>query len=51
MPKQNPQRRRIRLAAEVYADIGVIFSITVAVTGHTAVIACPAVAAAAVDVA
>ena len=50
MPKQNPQRRRIRLAAEVYADIGVIGLITIAVKGCAPVFACPAVAAAAVDV-
>ena len=29
IPKQHPQRRRIRFAAEVYADIGVICSITI----------------------
>ena len=49
-PKQNPQRRRIRLAAEGYADIVVICSITIAVKGRPPVVACPAVAAAAVDV-
>ena len=50
MPKQNPQRRRIRPAAEGYADIVVICSITIAVKGHPPVVAYPAVAAAAVDV-
>ena len=50
MPKQNPQRRRIRLAAEVHADIRVICSIPIAVKGRAPVFACPAVAAAAVDV-
>ena len=45
MPKQKPQRRRIRLAAEVYAEIGVICSITIAVKGRAPVFACPAVAA------
>ena len=49
MPKQNPQRRRIRPAAEVYADIGAIRSITIAVNGRAPVFACRAVAAAAVD--
>ena len=49
MPKQNPQRRRIRRAAEVYADIGVICSITIAVKRRAPVFACPGVAAA-VDV-
>ena len=46
MPNQNPQRRRIRLAAEVYADIGVICSIPIAVKGRAPVFVCPAVAAA-----
>ena len=50
MPRQNPQRRRIRLAPKVYADVGVICSITIAVKGRTPVFASPAVAAAAVDV-
>ena len=49
MPKQNPQRRRIRLAAEVDADIGVLCSILIAVKGRAPVFACLAVAAA-VDV-
>ena len=50
MPKQNPQRRRIRLPAGVYAELGLICSITIAVKGRAPVFACPAVAAAAVDV-
>ena len=50
MPKQNPQRRRLRLPAEVYAELGMICSIPSAVTGHAPVFACPAVAAAAVYV-
>jgi len=50
MPRENPQRRRIRLASAVYADIGEICSITVAVKGRTRVFTTPAVAAAAVDV-
>ena len=50
MPKQNPQRRHIWLAAEVYAEIGVICSITIAVKGSVPVFARPAVVAAAVDV-
>ena len=50
MPKQNPQRRRIRLPAEVYAELGMIGSITIAVKGRALVFACPAGAAAAVDV-
>ena len=50
MPKQNPQRRRIRLPAEVYAELGMICSIPIAVKGRAPVFACPAVAAAAVDV-
>ena len=50
MPKQNPQRRRIRLPAEVYAELGIICSITIAVKGRAPVFACPAVAAGAVDV-
>ena len=50
MPTQNPQRRRIRLPAEVYADIGMICSTTIAVKGRGPVFACPGVAAAAVDV-
>jgi REP element-mobilizing transposase RayT len=50
MPRENPQRRRIRLAPAVYADIGEICSITVAVKGRTPVFASPAVVAAAVDV-
>ena len=50
MRKQNPQRRRIRLPAEVYAELGVICSTPIAVTGRAPGFACPAVAAAAVDV-
>ena len=50
VPKRNPQRRRIRLAAEVYAEIGVLCSITIAVKGRAPLFACPDVAAAAVDV-
>ena len=50
MPKQNPQRRRIRLPAEVYAELGMICSIPSAVKGCAPVFACPAVAAAAGDV-
>ena len=50
MPTQNPQRRRIRLPAEVYAEPGMICSITTAVKGRAPVFACPRVAAAAVDV-
>ena len=50
MPKQNPRRRRIRLPAAVYAELGMICSITIAVKGRAPVFACPAVAAAAVDV-
>ena len=50
MPTQNPQRRRIRLPAEVYAARGMICSIPIAVTGRAPVFACPAVAAPAVDV-
>ena len=34
MPRQNPQRRRIRLAPDVYAEVGVICSITIAVKGR-----------------
>ena len=49
-PIQNPQRRRIRLPAEVYAEPGIICSITIAVKGRAPVFACPAVAAAAVYV-
>ena len=50
LPKQNPQRRRIRLPAEVYAELGMICSIPIAVKGRAPVFARPAVAAAAVDV-
>ena len=50
MPKQNPQRRRISRAAEVYAEIGVICAITIPVKGRAPVFACPAGAAAAVGV-
>ena len=50
MPKQNRQRRRLRLPAEVYDELGMIGSITIAVKGRAPVFACPAVAAAAVDV-
>ena len=50
MSKQNPQRRRIRLPAEVCAELGMICSITIAVQGRAPVFACPAVAAAAVAV-
>ena len=50
MPQQNPQRRRIRLAAAVYAELGAICSITTAVKGRAPVFASPAVAAAAVHV-
>ena len=49
MPRQDPQRQRIRLAPEVYADVGVIGSITIAVQGRAPVFASPAVAAAAVE--
>ena len=45
MPKQNPPRQRIRLPAEVYAELSMIGSIPSAVTGRAPVIACPAVAA------
>ena len=41
MPKQNPQRRRISLAGGVYADIGVIRSIAIAVKGRAPVFARP----------
>ena len=37
MPTQNPQRRRIRLAAEVYAERGMICSIPIAVKGRAPV--------------
>ena len=50
MPTRNPHRRRIRLPAEVYAELGMIGSITIAVKDRAPVFACPAVAAAAVDV-
>jgi len=50
MPRENPQHRRIRLASAVYADVGEICSINVAVKGRTPVFASAAVAAAAVDV-
>ena len=50
MPTQNPRRRRIRLPAEVYAELGMISSIPIAVKGRAPVFACPAGAAAAVDV-
>jgi hypothetical protein len=50
MPRENPQRRRIRLAPAVYTDIGEICSITIAMKGRTPVFANPAVAAAAGDV-
>ena len=50
MPNQTPQRRHIRVGAEVYTEIGVICSITIAVKGRAPVFACPAVAASAVDV-
>jgi REP element-mobilizing transposase RayT len=50
MPRENPQRRRIRLAPAVYADIGEICSATVAVKGRTPVFANPAIAASAGDV-
>ena len=50
MPRQHPPRRRIRLAAEVYAELGMIGSITIAVKGRAPVFACPAVAAAATGV-
>ena len=44
MPIQNLRRRRIRLPAEAYAELGIFRS------GRAPVFACPAVAAAAVDV-
>ncbi len=50
MPRENPQRRRIRLAPAVYAEIGEICSITIAVKGRTPVFASPALADAAIDV-
>ena len=50
MPKQNPKQRRLRLAAVVYAEIGVLCSLAIAVKGRAPVFACPAVAAATVDV-
>jgi REP element-mobilizing transposase RayT len=46
MPREHPQRRRIRLVPAVYADIGEICSITVTVKGRPPVFASPAVAAA-----
>ena len=49
MPREHPQRRRIRLAPTVYADIGEICSITIAVKGRMPVFASPALAAAAGD--
>ena len=50
MPTQNLQRQRIRLPAAVYAKLGMICSIIIAVKARAPVFACPAVAAAAVDV-
>jgi REP element-mobilizing transposase RayT len=47
---RHPPRRRTRLARDVYAEVGVICSITIAVKGRTPVFASPAVADAAVDV-
>ena len=47
---QDPQRRRIRLPAKGYAELGMIGSIPSAVTGRAPVFAWPAVAAAAIDV-
>ena len=49
MPTQNSQRRRIRLPAEVYAELGAICSITIAVKDRAPVFARPAMTAAAVD--
>ena len=48
MPTE-PQRRGIRLPAEVYAELGMIGSIPIAVTGRAPVFAGPAVGAAVVD--
>ena len=48
MPTQNPQRRRIRIPAEVYAELAMICSITSAVKGRAPAFARPGVAAAAV---
>ena len=50
MPKQDPQRRRITLAADVYADIGVICSITIAAKGRAPPFRLPGRGPAAVDV-
>ena len=50
MPKPSTQRRHIRLAAEGYAEIGVICSIPLAVKGRAPVFAWAALATAAVDV-
>ena len=50
MATEKPQRRRIRLAPERYAEIGRVCSITVAVNDRRPVFANPHVAAAAVDV-
>jgi hypothetical protein len=50
MSVEHPQRRRIRLAPEVYAEVGAICSITIAVKSRTPVFADPALADAAVDV-
>ena len=49
-PTQSPRRRRIRLPAEVYAELGMICSVTIAVKVRAPVVACPAVAAADVSV-
>lgn len=49
MPSGNPQRQRIRLRPEIYAEVGAICSITIAVKDRAPVFAKPAVAAAVVD--
>ena len=50
MPRQKPQRQRIRLAPKVYAEVGVICSITIAVKGRAPVFANAAVVGSAVAV-
>jgi putative transposase len=50
MGEEQPQRRHIRLAAERYADVGAVCSVTIAVKGRRPVFATPAVADAAIGV-
>ena len=50
MDERRPQRRRIRLALQIYAEVGAICTVTIAVKGRIPVFGDPAIADAAIEV-